>query len=126
MPRAFSMSIQSDTVARRPPLPCTAPASVMTCACSARASVSVDLPASGWLITANVRRGRWSDTRRTYRWTLAEPLSGEAATGGALLLAGGAAAAQPADQARGVRLGGGVVDQPVEQLVVAGRGQCEP
>ena len=62
MPRAFSMSIQSDTVARRPPLPWTAPASVITRAWRARASVSVDLPASGWLMTANVRRGRGSDT----------------------------------------------------------------
>ena len=56
MPRAFSMSIQSDTVPRRPALPCTAPAWPMTRACRARASVSVDLPASGWLMTANVRR----------------------------------------------------------------------
>ena len=30
MPRAFSISIQSETVARRPALPCTAPASEMT------------------------------------------------------------------------------------------------
>ena len=67
IPRAFSISIQSETVARRPPLPCTAPASLITRACSARASVSVDLPASGWLMTAKVRRGRLSDTRRTYR-----------------------------------------------------------
>src|SRR5690349_20132393 len=63
MPRAFSIAIQSETVARRSPFPCTAPASVITRACSARASVRVDLPASGWLMTANVRRGRWSDTR---------------------------------------------------------------
>src|SRR6187455_743022 len=56
MPRAFSISIQSETVLRRPALPCTAPASVITCACRASASVSVDLPASGWLITAKVRR----------------------------------------------------------------------
>ena len=62
MPRAFSIAIQSETVARRSPLPCTAPASVITRACSASASVSVDLPASGWLMTANVRRGRVSDT----------------------------------------------------------------
>ena len=54
MPLAFSMSIQSDTVARRPALPWTAPASVMTRACSASASVNVDLPASGWLMTAKV------------------------------------------------------------------------
>ena len=56
MPRAFSISIQSETVDFRPALPCTAPASEMTWACSASASVSVDLPASGWLITAKVRR----------------------------------------------------------------------
>ncbi len=65
MPRAFSISIQSDTVERRPVLPCTAPASVITRACSASASVSVDFPASGWLITANVRRRAAS--RRTSR-----------------------------------------------------------
>ena len=56
MPLAFSISIQSDTVARRPALPWTAPASVMARACSASASVNVDLPASGWLMTANVLR----------------------------------------------------------------------
>src|SRR3546814_7350897 len=32
-------------------------------ACSASASVRVDLPASGWLMTAKVRRGRESGTR---------------------------------------------------------------
>ena len=58
MPRACSISIQSDTSPRRPALPCTAPASAITRACSASASVSVDLPASGWLMTANVRRRR--------------------------------------------------------------------
>src|SRR3954463_10629219 len=63
MPRAFSMSIQSDTVPRRPALPCTAPAWPITRACSARASVSVDLPASGWLMTAKVRRrAAWAST----------------------------------------------------------------
>src|SRR4051812_23734163 len=56
MPRSRSMSIQSDTVPRRPSLPCTAPARATTRACRARASVSVDLPASGWLITAKERR----------------------------------------------------------------------
>src|SRR6476619_478013 len=67
MPRAFSIAIQSDTVARRSPLPWTAPASVITRACRASASVRVDLPASGWLMTANVRRGRVSGTGRIYR-----------------------------------------------------------
>ena len=47
MPLAFSISIQSDTVERRPALPWMAPASVMMRACSTSASVSVDLPASG-------------------------------------------------------------------------------
>ena len=56
MPRAFSMSIQSDTVERRPAFPRIAPASKIACACSDKASVSVDFPASGWLMTANVRR----------------------------------------------------------------------
>ena len=61
MPRSRSISIQSDTVPRRPALPCTAPASEITWACRARASVRVDLPASGWLMTANVRRERVSE-----------------------------------------------------------------
>ena len=41
-----------------PAAPCRAPrpAASITSACRASASVSVDLPASGWLITANVRR----------------------------------------------------------------------
>src|SRR5262249_47025194 len=56
MPRSFSMAIQSEVTPRRPALPCTAPAWLIADACSARASVSVDLPASGWLMTANVRR----------------------------------------------------------------------
>src|SRR5699024_11742884 len=56
MPRSFSISIQSETVDLRPALPCTAPASWMTWACSASASVRVDLPASGWAMTAKVRR----------------------------------------------------------------------
>src|SRR6201985_397986 len=56
MPRARSIAIQSDVAPRRPALPCTAPAWVIADACRARASVRVDLPASGWLITANARR----------------------------------------------------------------------
>src|SRR5690348_2927796 len=56
MPRARSIAIQSDVTPRRPALPCTAPAVLIADACSASASVRVDLPASGWLITANVRR----------------------------------------------------------------------
>src|SRR5689334_22738711 len=78
MPLAFSMSIQSDTVARRPALPWTAPASVMARACSASASVSVDLPASGWLMTAKVRR---------------RPVSAEIRPGGEVSAVGGAARA---------------------------------
>ena len=58
MPRSRSMSIQSEVTPLRPPLPWTAPAAEMTSACRASASVSVDLPASGWLITAKVRRRR--------------------------------------------------------------------
>src|SRR5450631_1242095 len=53
MPRSRSISIQSETVPLRPSLACTAPARIMTRACRASASVSVDFPASGWLITAN-------------------------------------------------------------------------
>src|SRR6201996_745340 len=56
IPRSFSIDIQSEVTPRRPALPCTAPAVLIAAACSASASVRVDLPASGWLITANVRR----------------------------------------------------------------------
>src|ERR1700749_1653161 len=56
MPRSRSMAIQSEVTPRRPALPCTAPAVLIADACSASASVRVDLPASGWLMTANVRR----------------------------------------------------------------------
>ena len=56
MPRARSIAIQSEVTPRRPALPCTAPAWVIAEACRARASVRVDLPASGWLMTANARR----------------------------------------------------------------------
>src|SRR6266446_2301531 len=56
MPRARSIAIQSEVTPRRPALPCTAPAWVIADACRASASVRVDLPASGWLITANARR----------------------------------------------------------------------
>src|SRR4051812_21308435 len=66
MPRSRSMSIQSDTVPRRPAFPCTAPAWPITRACSASASVRVDLPASGWLMTAKVRRRpAWRTTSLT-------------------------------------------------------------
>src|SRR5580704_6708519 len=56
IPRERSIAIQSDVTPRRPALPCTAPAWVIADACRARASVRVDLPASGWLMTANARR----------------------------------------------------------------------
>ncbi len=56
MPRVRSISIQSLVTPLRPDLPCTAPAESITSACSASASVSVDLPASGCEMTANVRR----------------------------------------------------------------------
>src|SRR6516162_9528615 len=56
MPRARSIAIQSEVTPRRPALPCTAPAWVIADACSASASVRVDFPASGWLMTANARR----------------------------------------------------------------------
>ena len=73
MPRARSIAIQSDVTPRRPALPCTAPAWVIADACRASASVRVDLPASGWLITAKARRlpasastsvRAWEDGRR--------------------------------------------------------------
>ena len=59
MPRARSIAIQSDVTPRRPALPCTAPAWVIADACRASASVRVDLPASGWLITANANGPEW-------------------------------------------------------------------
>ena len=71
IPRACSISIQSETVFRRPALPCTAPASVITWACRASASVSVDLPASGWLITAKVRRRAASRVTSSVPWAWA-------------------------------------------------------
>src|ERR1700728_2136689 len=64
IPRSFSIDIQSEVTPRRPALPCTAPAVLIVAACSASASVSVDLPASGWLITAKVRR-RAASSRTT-------------------------------------------------------------
>ena len=56
MPRSFSICIQSETVSLRLALPLEAPAVPITLACRASASVSVDLPASGWEMTAKVRR----------------------------------------------------------------------
>src|SRR5262245_58599735 len=73
IPRSFSIAIQSEVTPRRPALPCTAPAVLIAAACSASASVSVDLPASGWLITANVRR--LADSSRT-----APPFAGRFST----------------------------------------------
>ena len=67
MPRSRSIAIQSEVTPRRPALPCTAPAVLIADACSASASVSVDLPASGWLITANVRRRRASLSTPSFR-----------------------------------------------------------
>ena len=49
MPRARSIAIQSE-VAPRSRLAVHRAACVIADACSARASVRVDLPASGWLI----------------------------------------------------------------------------
>lgn len=63
MPRFCSISSQSDTTPDRPCLPWTAPASPIARACSASASVSVDLPASGWEMTAMLRRrAAWAVT----------------------------------------------------------------
>src|SRR6187551_1832277 len=56
MPRFCSISIQSDVAARRPARALTAPASPSMPAYSRNFSVSVVLPASGWLMIANVRR----------------------------------------------------------------------
>src|SRR6476659_7778641 len=71
IPRRCSISIQSDVTPLRPALPCTAPAESIAEACRASASVRVDLPASGWLITANVRRRAASVTTRLTHTLLA-------------------------------------------------------
>ena len=55
MPRSCSIVIQSETVERRPAFPWTAPAVPIARAWRASASVSVDLPESGWEMTAKVR-----------------------------------------------------------------------
>src|SRR5665811_1597989 len=84
MPRSRSMSIQSDTVPPRPSLPLIAPARDRTWACRARASVRVDLPASGWLMTANDRRRpAWAtatgtDLRPVAARTVVRPVAGAA------------------------------------------------
>ena len=56
MPRCFSMSIQSETAWRALCLPLTEPAWLMAPPYSSSFSVRVVLPASGWLMMANVRR----------------------------------------------------------------------
>src|SRR5436190_492057 len=56
MPRCCSMSIQSLRALRRPSRACTEPATCTAPEYSRNFSVSVVLPASGWLMMANVRR----------------------------------------------------------------------
>jgi hypothetical protein len=56
MPRCCSSSIQSLRALRRPSRACTAPATCTAPLYSRNFSVSVVLPASGWLMMANVRR----------------------------------------------------------------------
>ena len=56
MPRFCSISIQSEVAERRPWCAFTAPPEVMAPAYSKNFSVSVVLPASGWLMIANVLR----------------------------------------------------------------------
>jgi hypothetical protein len=56
MPRSRSIFIQSERVRRFSPRARTAPAARIAPPASSRCSVSVVLPASGWLMIANVRR----------------------------------------------------------------------
>ncbi len=56
MPRSRSIFIQSERVRRCSPRARTAPAARIAPPASSRCSVSVVLPASGWLMIANVRR----------------------------------------------------------------------
>ena len=56
MPRSRSIFIQSDRVRRFSPRARTAPAARMAPPASRMFSVSVVLPASGWLMMAKVRR----------------------------------------------------------------------
>src|SRR5689334_9031910 len=58
MPRCFSISIQSDEAWREALRPFTAPAIWIAPENSSSFSVSVVLPASGWLMMAKVRRRR--------------------------------------------------------------------
>ncbi len=87
IPRAFSISIQSDTVERRPALPWMAPASEITLACRAKASVNVDFPASGWLMTAKVRRRATS--RPTVPSARLPPMAASAVGAGWVCVTGG-------------------------------------
>jgi hypothetical protein len=56
MPRSRSIFIQSERVRRCSPRARTAPAARIAPPASSKFSVSVVLPASGWLMIANVRR----------------------------------------------------------------------
>ena len=56
IPRCCSRAIQSDVALRRPARAFTAPASATAPAYNRNFSVRVVLPASGWLMMANVRR----------------------------------------------------------------------
>jgi len=56
MPRSFSIDIQSESACREALRAFTAPASWMAPPNSSSFSVSVVLPASGWLMMPNVRR----------------------------------------------------------------------
>ena len=61
MPRSFSMSIQSETACLAELFPLTEPAVWMLPVYKRSFSVRVVLPASGWLMIANVRREEiWS------------------------------------------------------------------
>src|SRR5579863_2660040 len=78
MPRSCSRAIQSDVARRRPARAFTAPASCTAPAYSRNFSVRVVLPASGWLMMANVRRRAASITGRVSRGVLvAEVMSRE-------------------------------------------------
>ena len=63
MPRCFSISIQSEVAARVFFLPFTWPAWAMAPPYKRNFSVSVVLPASGWLMIAKVRRRLISDSK---------------------------------------------------------------
>src|ERR1700753_2775058 len=125
MPRSFSIDIQSEVTPRRPALPCTAPAVLIAAACSASASGRVDLPASGWLITANVRRRRVAASSRTSP-LLAGRFSTSVTDTAAALLTQGDISDPNMEKPRSILPNGCVVPRPAQHGPESGRRKARP